>query len=144
MSKLNLLVLILTSFLCLQVQAQTLITKISKLEIDQKEVKKDYKVWLYSENKSVEAKRTADGFIFPDELKGEEYLGVTITLGKHKLDFSKIHISNFNSVWTVGIDKKPFSEEFVTPEESITVKQVYYIKFSDGNGLDRMRLVIIN
>jgi hypothetical protein len=129
MSKFNFLVLMLTLFLWLPVHAQTIITKISKLKIDEKEVKKDYKDLLYSKNKSVEAKRTTNGFIVPDELRSEEYLDVTITFGKHKLDFSEIHISNFDTVWIVGVDKKPFSNVNSYLVERKTTKSINYIVF---------------
>jgi hypothetical protein len=143
MSKFHISSLLLILFLCFQVQAQTIITRIAKLEVDGKEVKKDYKALLYSEKHKLEAKKNNSGFILPDELRSEEYLGVIITFGKHKLDFSRIHISNFGLVWTVGVDKKPYSEEFVEPEEAKAIKQVYYIKFTGGKGLDRTTVVTI-
>jgi hypothetical protein len=57
MSKFHISSLLLILFLCFQVQAQTIITKIAKLEVDGKKVKKDYKVLLYLENHKFEAKK---------------------------------------------------------------------------------------
>jgi hypothetical protein len=131
--------LLLFIFLCIGVQAQTIATTVEKLEIDGKIVKKDYKVFLYTNDKRIEAKRVKEGFIIPDELKNEEYLGTEITFGKYKLDFSKIHISNFTVSWIIGVDKKPFSDEFVKPEDVSSTKQVYYIEFSGEPG---RRLVV--
>jgi hypothetical protein len=130
--------------MCFQVQAQTVITKITKIEIDGKKVKKDYKVLLYSENKSVEAKRTVDGFIVPAELRGKEQLGVAITFGKHKLNFSDIHISNFDTDWIVGVDKKPFSDEVIYLDGAKAAKSAYYITFISDTGLDRRLTIFIN
>lgn len=108
---------------------QSLQTKIARIEVDGKEVKKDYKVLFFSNDQWIEANRIATGFIVPEQLRNDEFLSVQIAFGKYKLQFSGIHISKFKQDWTVGIDKKPFSEEFVTPEEAETIKGVYYIQF---------------
>jgi hypothetical protein len=73
-------------------------------------------------------------------LKIEEYLTVLITFGKYKLEFARVHSLAFKADWIVGIDKKPFSEEFISPEEAKTAKRVYYIKFSGEPGT---RLIIM-
>ena len=80
--------------------------------------------------------KTPTGFVLPAKLMTEQSLSVLITLGKHRLKFPEVHISNFNTDWIVGIDKEPFSDEFVNPEESKSVKRVYYIQFL-GKGLVR-------
>ncbi|GIU83223.1 MAG: hypothetical protein KatS3mg006_2287 [Pyrinomonadaceae bacterium] len=125
-----------------EARAQSFSTRIVRIEIDGKEVKKDYKVFFFSNGKWIEAKRTPTGFVIPNELRNEEYLTVLISFGKYKLKFSEIHISKFDQNWTVGIDKKPFSEEFVKPEEAKTTKRVYYIQFG-GSGLISTQLVVI-
>jgi hypothetical protein len=132
----SIIVLGLLATLCLfcEARARSFSTKIVRIEIDGKEVKKDYKVFFLSNDKWIEAERTSIGFVIPSKLRNEEYLTVLITFGKHRLEFSKIHISKFNQDWIVGVDKKPFSEEFVKPEEAKITKRVYYIQF-EGSGL---------
>ncbi len=131
--------LITFCFFC-EAKAQSLSTKIVRIEIDGKEVKKIYKVFFLSNGKWIESERTSTGFSVPSELMTEEYLTVLITFGKYKLKFSEIHISNFNENWVVGVDKKPFSDEFVKPEEAKTTKRAYYIQF-EGIGLVRQLVI---
>jgi hypothetical protein len=128
-----LFLLITTCALC-RAQSRPMSTDVVRLEVGGKEVKKSYKVYFLSKGKWIESERTATGFLVPDKLRAEEYLTVLITFGKYKLVFSKIHISKFNEDWIIGVDKKPFSQEFVTSEEARTVKRVYYIQFL-GSGL---------
>jgi hypothetical protein len=45
-------------------------------------------------------------------LKDKEHLGVLIIFGKYKLWFQEIRLSKFEEDWIIGVDKKPFSEEF--------------------------------
>jgi hypothetical protein len=116
--------------------AQSLSTKILRLEVDGKEVRKSYKVFFLSAGGRSEAEKTATGFVVPSELTTQEHLAVLITFGKYKLEFSDIHISKFHTDWVVGVDKKPFSEELVRPEEAEKTRRVYYIKFQNGIGLD--------
>lgn len=112
------------------------ITHIDRIEIDGTEIKTRYRVFIFSD-KWIEAKQKGGGFILPEKLRSGTNLSVLITFGKHKLAFSNIHISKFNERWTVGIDKKPFSEEFATAEEAKTIKRIYYIKFKGiGMGTD--------
>ncbi len=126
-----------------QAKAQSLSTRIERIEIDGKEIQKSYKVFFLSNNKWIEAERTSTGFIIPSELKNEEYLTVLLAFGKYRLKFAGVHSSNFNTVWVVGVDKKPFSEENVTPEQAKTAKRVYYIKFS-GYGLNTQLIVKVH
>ena len=91
--------------------AQSESTKVIRLEIDGKEVKKKYKIFFLSEGKLVEAKKTSTGFIIPAELKNNEELNMLITLGKYKFKVPEIHISKFEEDWVLGVDNKPFSEE---------------------------------
>lgn len=127
MNKILLLVFLAMTFSI--VQGQSLSTRLEKIEINGKEAKKSYKVFFLSNDKWIESEKTSTGFIIPSELKCEEYLTILITFGKYKLEFSKIPISKFNEDWIVGVDKKPFSEEYVKPEEMESIKRVYYIQF---------------
>jgi hypothetical protein len=131
--------LIVLGLFC-QAQAQSFSTKIVRIEIDGKEVKKDYKVFFLSKAKWIEAERTVTGFVIPSELRNVEYLGVLITFGKHRLGFLEIHVSKFTREWIVGVDQKPFSEEFVKREEAKRTKRAYYIQFQ-GGGLDTQLVV---
>lgn len=103
-------------------------TQIERIEIDGEEIKTRYRVFVFS-GKWIEAKRIRTGFILPEKVRSEEYLPVLITFGKHKLAFSKIHLSKFTVDWIVGIDRKPFSEEFARAEDEKNVKRIYYIHF---------------
>lgn len=118
-------------------------TKVIRLEIDGKEVKRIYEVFFRLNAKLIKAKKTSTGFIIPAELRNNEYLTAFISLGKHKLKFSDIHISKFGAEWIVGIDNKPFSEEnaYLIDIEEEAIKRVYYIHFV-GGGLETVRLVM--
>jgi hypothetical protein len=132
--------LIIFGFFC-EAKAQSLSTKILRIEIDGKETRKSYKVFFLSNGERIEAERTSTGFIIPSELKDEEYLTVLITFGKYRLEFARVHFSKFTEDWVIGIDKKPFSEENIEPEKAEMAKRVYYIVF-EGSALET-RLVII-
>jgi hypothetical protein len=132
MKKIFVLLLILISGPFFQSKAQSAPTNILWIEIDGKKVEKDYKVKFLSHEKWIESKRTPTGFVFPDALKGKEWVTFSISFGKHNLVFSDIHISSFGMDWVVGIDKKPFSEENVKPEDAPFTTRVYYIWFKGG------------
>ena len=143
MRKIFILGLLTTLCFCFsEIEAQSLSTKIERIEIDGKTVKKSYKVFLLSRNEWIEAEKTATGFFIPDELKTNENLSVLFTFGKYKLEFSKVHISNFDTKWIVGVDEKPYSEELISSSQAKTAKRVYYIKFQRGISLDRIMTVI--
>lgn len=124
-----------------EAKAQSSSTQITRIEIDGKEYKKSYKVFFLLDGKWAESERTPKGFIIPDKLKTEKYLTMLVTFGKYRLEFSEIHTSKFSEDWIVGIDKKPFSEEFVTREEAKTARRVYYIEF-EGNDIGTRMVVI--
>lgn len=107
-------------------------TQIQRIEIDGKEIKTRYRVFVFS-GKWIEAKRTRTGFILPQRVRSETDLPVLITFGKHRLAFSEIRVSKFNESWTVGIDTKPFSQRFATAAEAKNIKRIYYIQFT-GEG----------
>lgn len=116
-------------------------TQIERIEIYGKEIKTTYKVFILRKDKWIEATRTATGFAVPAELRTEEHLALLITFGKHKLEFPDIHGSKLEEKWIVGVDKKPFSKDLVTPEEARTAKRVYFINFQ-GIGLGTQLVVI--
>lgn len=116
------------------VDAQTLTTKIARIEIDEKEYKGDYKVSFLIGETLVKAERIPTGFIVPLELQREEYLDFVITFGQHRLEFSEMHISNFSDKWIVGVDLEPYTYEELDPEEAKKTRQLYYITFLNGHG----------
>jgi len=132
--KLNVLGLFIVLFFFCEANAQSISTKIVRVEVDGKSTKKSYKVFFLSNGDWVESEKTATGFLIPGQLKAEQNLTILITFGKYRLEFSDIHISNFSVDWTVGVDTKPFSEEFVKPEEAKTTELAYYIKFEGEPG----------
>ena len=134
MKTLVILGLIVICGLVSEVNAQSQSTRIVRLEIDGKEVKTSYRIFFLSSGDWTEAQKTATGFILPREVENKESLTLTIKFGKHKLTFENVHISNFKTDWTVGVDKKPFSEEFVNPDEKRAIEQVYYLKFEGEPG----------
>jgi hypothetical protein len=117
-----------------EVKAQSQSTRIVRLEVDGKEVKKSYRIFFLSKGTWTEAQTTAAGFTLPRELENEEHLTVMIAFGKHRLKFERLHISNFKTDWIVGVDKQPFSEEFVKPDQQKLVEQVYYVQFEGEPG----------
>ena len=127
---------IIFGFFC-EAQAQSLSTRVIRIEIDGKEVQKHYKVFFLncSDDKWIEAEKTSTGFIVPTKFKNEEYVQVLITLGKYRLEFPEIHNSKFKTGWVIGVDNEPFSEEYVRPRDVQRTKRAYYIKFQ-GVGLD--------
>ena len=144
MRKIFLLGLLVTFFLVGSMTAQRdatkHATKIVRLEVDGKEVRNDFKVFFLLRGNWIEAKRKMTGFFIPYELEKEEYLAVSIEFGKYKLEFSRLHISNFGEDWVVGVDKKPFSDEYVKPEEKETTKLAYYLRFE---GSEPARQIIV-
>jgi len=118
------------------------VTKIERVEIDGKEIRAPYRVFFRFGEKWVEAKKTSAGFRLPGELRRQEHVSILITFRKHRLEFSDIHISKFDTTWVVGIDKKPFSEEFATTDEAKTIKRLYYIQF-EGTGLETQLVIKI-
>lgn len=129
MKTLLILGLIMTYGFVSGVKAQSQSTRIVRLEIDGKEVKRSYRIFFLSSGKWIEAQRAADRFTLPKAVQNEEYVTLMITFGKYRLTFERVHNSNFTVDWIVGVDKEPFSEEFVKPDEQRVVEQVYYVRF---------------
>lgn len=129
MKTLAIFALILTCGFLAKVNAQPQTTRIVRLEVDGKQVKKSYRIFFLSEGTWAEAQKTAAGFKLPRAIENEEYLTLMIAFGKYRLKFDKVHVSNFRTDWIVGVDTKPFSEEFVRPDEQRAIEQIYYIQF---------------
>jgi hypothetical protein len=132
-----LLVLPLFIFPVTRATAQTLTTKIAWFEINEKDARKSYRVFLYAHGSGFEAKRTPEGFAVPDSLKDEKSLDVRILLPKYNLVFNDIPISAFADEWRIGIrTKKPFPEEFdVGAQEAKTIRFIYYIDIDGGQNI---------
>lgn len=126
--------LILTCGLLSDVNAQPQSTRIVRLEVDGKQVKKSYRIFFLSKATWIEAQKTAAAFTLPRAIENEEYLTLMIAFGKHRLKFDKVHISNFRNDWIVGVDTEPFSEELVKPDEQKSIEQIYYIQFEGEPG----------
>lgn len=133
MKTLLILGLIITCGLLSDVKAQSQSTKIVRLEVDGKEVTQNYRIFFLSKGTWIKAQKTAAGFTLPRQIT-LEYLTLLIAFGKHRLKFDRVHISNFKCDWIVGVDKEPFSEEFVKPDEQRVIEQVYYVRFEGEPG----------
>ncbi len=136
------LVIVLLLILCFfcEARAQMPPTRIVRIEIDGKEIKTSYDVFFLVNKEWVKVKQTPCGFQIPDELKNNEFFDFSIAFEKYQLDFSQIHISKFNTDWIVGIDKKPFSDENVDPQNVSSTKMAWYINFL---GAERVTRVVI-
>jgi len=134
-----LLLIATSSFLHFQTMAQGIETTITEINVDGKTTQKNYRVFFQLQNSWVEAVRTPHGFMVPDALSEDEYLTVLVKVGKYQLEFSDVHISKFKTSWVVGIDKPPFSEKFVEPEQASSFEIVYWIEFT---GLRTTRMIV--
>jgi hypothetical protein len=132
MKKIVVLVLLVISCCLFDAKAQYSSTKIIRIEVDGKETKKRFKVFFLSNGKWIESKRAFNSFVIPTDLMTAEHLTLLIAFGKYKLKFPEIPIANFNEDWIVGVDEKPFSEEFVKREEMRMTSIAYYIQFQGG------------
>jgi hypothetical protein len=81
MKTLVILGLIMTCGLLSGVKAQSQSTRITRLEVDGKEVKTSYRVFFLSGGKWIEAEKTADGFMLPSAVQNEENVTLKITFG---------------------------------------------------------------
>jgi hypothetical protein len=104
-------------------------TRIVRCEVDGRTVKTSYRIFFLRRGTWLEAHKTGEAFAIPREVENEEYLTLRIEFGKYKLNFPRIHFSNFKNDWIVGVDNKPFSEELVKPEEQRLIDQISYIQF---------------
>lgn len=127
----------------IDVPAADITTRVIKLQMDGEEIKANYRVFLAAQGKEFEAAVNKDGFVVPAELRDSETIGVRVVIGTENLDFSKVHISKFDNEWIIGIDRKPFSEEFADGTDMTKVKLIYYILFQSKRGLDTQLISVI-
>ncbi|KXJ99214.1 MAG: hypothetical protein UZ17_ACD001002475 [Acidobacteria bacterium OLB17] len=115
-------------------------TKVIGVEVDGQKVKANYNVFALLDGRRIKLKRNSEGFSIPAELKDKQHLSIVFSFGKYKLHFPNIHISKFSDNWIVGVDRKPFSDDFVSSAEAESIKLAYYILFK-GSELET-RLVV--
>ena len=125
----SLILLCLLTF-AVSAKSQRVITRIVSIEINRKEVKKPYRVILSAGGRELQATRTPDGFVLPDNFRQERTITAHIIFGKYDLALYDIPISRFSDEWRIGVNKKPFEEQFlVTPEERRNLLFIYYVDF---------------
>jgi hypothetical protein len=122
-------------------KAQAPSVKILQFEIDGKEAKDNFKIFLYLDGKAIEPVRIGNSFLVPSEIKNYKTVGVRFLSGGYDLFFNSVHPSKFSTDWIVGVDKKPFDQEYVTPKEARKLKLIYYLQFVSQQG-DDTRLVV--
>lgn len=125
--------------------AQARSVKILRFEVDGKEVRTDFKIFLYINGKTIEPVRTENSFSVPAELQGCETVGVRFIAGKHDLSFD-VHMSKFDTDWIIGIDHKPFDTEDLSSDErdppGRKLVVIHYIDFVRKDGADGTRVVV--
>jgi hypothetical protein len=143
MKKLNLLFAI---FCCLvavnSVQAQDRKVKILRFEVDNKEIKSDFKIFLYTIDKEIEPLRDGNSFFVPREIDSS-IVTVRFITGSYDLLFYPIYPSKFNTDWVIGVDKKPFDIDNASSEEARNLKMIYYLQFVSHTGDDTILVVTI-
>jgi hypothetical protein len=131
--------------LTLPTYAQPRWVKISRFEVDGKEVHKRFRPLLYVDGKLIEPVRVRNSFVVPPEVEGHEYIDVRFVSEKHNLLFPAVHVSKFESEWVVGVDHKPFEKENIASEQpdprAKKLVDIYYLSFISNKGLDT-RMVI--
>lgn len=105
-------------------------------EHDGKPVKQKFKILIYAGGKLINPPRFENAFVIPPEIKHEEKVRVRIFFGKHNILFEPIYLSKFETDWVVGIDHKPFDQEYVNRKDAPYVKRIYYLRFVSGTGDD--------
>jgi hypothetical protein len=104
-------------------------TRIVRIRIDGREVKKNWEVYFQIEGKWVKARKSSSSFSIPQELRDQKFLSILITFGKYRTQFSEVHVSKFAFDWSVGVEDKIISDEHVNPEERSEVKSLGFIDF---------------
>jgi hypothetical protein len=113
-----------------------------KFQIDGKTITKTARVDFLVANKTIRAKVRKNAFLVPSEVAEVREFGVRLTFGKRKLIFSPVYKSDLTvRQWIVGIDNKPFDQEYVEPSLAQKLKYLYYITFVSEQG-ENTRLVI--
>lgn len=119
-------------------KAQAQSTKVIGIEVDGQTIKTDYEVFVLSDGRCIKLTRNSEGFSIPAELKDKQHLSIVFAFGKYKLQFPNIHFSKFTEDWIVGVDRKPFSDDFVNSVEAKSIKLIYYILFKGSEPETRL------
>jgi hypothetical protein len=144
MKKLNLFFVILGCLVVLNsTQAQDRKVKIVRFEVDNKEIKSDFKIMLYLNNKKIEPSRDGNSFLVPQEIDNSVVTVRFISDG-YDLLFHPIYPSKFDTDWIVGVDKKPFDTDNASPQEARNLKMIYYLQFVSPNGDDTILVVNVH
>lgn len=114
-------------------QAQDRKVKVLRFEVDKKEIKSSFKIILYLNDKEIEPVRDGNSFFVPQEVDNSIVTVRFISSG-YDLLFHPIYPAKFDTDWIIGVDKKPFDADNVSPEETRNVKMVYYAQFISREG----------
>jgi hypothetical protein len=142
MKKIVFLSIILSCFVSV-VQAQDRHVKILRFEVDKKEIKSDYKIVFYHNGKIIEPTLNGNDFVVPKEIQDSAVTMRFITKG-YNLVFYPIYPSKFDTNWIVGVDKKPFDIENISPRKAKKFKLIYYLQFVSDKGDDTRIVVMIS
>lgn len=123
------------------VKAQADSVRLLRFEVDGKKVDRKFRIFLYVNNQIIEPQIVGDKFIVPPEIKKQQNVGVRFSCGKYNLLFDTVPTSSFNVDWIIGVDHKPFKQEYVEPQTAEKLKLLYYITLVPKDG-DETRLVV--
>jgi hypothetical protein len=115
--------------------------RILKFEVDGKRVVKKFKLLLYVGKEVIRPTMQGRRFLLPSKIREQEKVGVRFTCGKYDLFFDQVAVSSFAVDWIIGVDHKPFKQEYVEPEAVDKLRLLYYITFVPRDG-DGTRLVV--
>lgn len=118
--------------------AEDRIVKVLRLEVDKKEVKSDYKVLIYCDNKIIEPLRKDNGFVVPKEARNS-VSDVRFLFKNHDLYFNSLYPPSFNTDWVIGVDHKPsdvINASFNKPKQFQAVNYLHFVSLqADGTEL---------
>jgi hypothetical protein len=120
---------------------QTDAVRILKFEVDGRRIEKRFKIVLYVGKQAIEPTMKGNSFVLPPSVREQESVGVRFLCGKYNLLFDHVTISSFDVDWIIGVDHKPFKQEYVEPETADKLRLLYYISFVPKDA-DGSRLVV--
>jgi hypothetical protein len=123
------------------VASPTKAVRILQFEVDGSRIERKFKIVLYVGKQAIEPTMRENRFVVPPSLRDHESVGVRFLSGKYNLFFDQVAVSSFDVDWIVGIDHKPFKQEYVEPEQVDKLKLLYYISFVPKDA-DGARLVV--
>lgn len=115
--------------------------RILKFEVDGRRIEKRFKIVLYVGKQVIEPTMKGDSFVLPSSVRDQESVGVRFLCGKYNLFFDHVALSSFDVDWIIGVDHKPFKQEYVEPETADKLRLLYYISFVPKDA-DGTRLVV--